>query len=211
MTKKHDVRIDRKKLHPWLDYKLGLLLKECEKQGIYLIITEGFRTVAQQNALYAKGRTAPGKIVTNARGSSYSSQHMWGIAFDIAINDSKKLYDMELIKKVANIAKSDKVGLGWGGDWKSFPDTPHFYLKKWGSTTSELKKLYGTVAKFKKTWKKKVSRPEGLTIWKDAGKKKSLKCVKDGTKVRVMYTKDWYAKVLLADGTAGYMNKDYLK
>ena len=93
MENKHDIRIDRKKLHPWLDHKLGLLLKECAREGIYLIVTEGFRTVAQQNALYAKGRTKPGKVVTNAKGSSYSSQHMWGVAFDIAINDSKRLYD----------------------------------------------------------------------------------------------------------------------
>lgn len=210
MTKKHDIRIDRKKLHPWLDHKLGVLLEACEKAGIYLIITEGFRTVEQQEALYAKGRTKPGKIVTNARGSSYSSQHMWGVAFDIAINDSRKLYDLTLIRKVAKIAKSDKVGLGWGGDWKSFPDTPHFYLKKWGSTTAELKRLYGTPAKFKKTWKRKVSRKEGLTVWKDAEKKASLKRVKNGTKVRVMYRKDWYARVLLADGTARYMDRKYL-
>ena len=125
MAKKHDIRIDRKKLHPWLDYKLGVFLKECEKAGIYLIITEGFRTVEQQEALYAKGRTKPGKIVTNARGNSYSSQHMWGVAFDVAINDSKHLYDASLIKKVAKLAK--KIGLGWGGDWKSFPDMPHFF------------------------------------------------------------------------------------
>ncbi len=211
MTKKHEVRIDRKKLHPWLDHKLGLLLKECAKEGIYLIITEGFRTVAQQNALYAKGRTKPGNIVTNARGSSYSSQHMWGVAFDIAINDSKRLYDTDLIGKVAKVAKSDKVGLGWGGDWKSFPDTPHFYLKKWGSGTGELKATYGTPAKFKKTWRMKVKRKKGLLIWKDANKKASLKCVKNGTKVRVMHVKDWYARVLLADGSVGYMNKKYLK
>ena len=211
MANNHDVRIDRKKLHPWLDHKLGLLLKECAREGIYLIITEGFRTVAQQNALYAKGRTKPGKVVTNAKGSSYSSQHMWGVAFDIAINDSKRLYDAGLIKKVAEIAKSDKVGLGWGGDWKSFPDTPHFYLKKWGSGTGELKATYGTPAKFKKTWRKKVKRKKGLLIWKDADKKASLKRVKNGTKVRVMYVKGWYARVLLADGTTGYMNKKYLK
>ncbi len=211
MANNHDVRIDRKKLHPWLDHKLGLLLKECAREGIYLIVTEGFRTVAQQNALYAKGRTKPGKVVTNAKGSSYSSQHMWGVAFDIAINDSKRLYDAGLIKKVAEIAKSDKVGLGWGGDWKSFPDTPHFYLKKWGSGTGELKATYGTPAKFKKTWRKKVKRKKGLLIWKDADKKASLKRVKNGTKVRVMYVKGWYARVLLADGTTGYMNKKYLK
>ena len=93
MTKKHDIRVDRKKLHPWLDHKLGLLLRGCAREGIYLIITEGFRTKKYQDALYAKGRTKPGNIVTNARGSSYSSQHMWGVAFDIAINDGKRLYD----------------------------------------------------------------------------------------------------------------------
>lgn len=211
MEKKHDVRIDRKKLHPWLDHKLGLLLKECTREGIYLIVTEGFRTKKYQDALYAKGRTKPGSIVTNARGSSYSSQHMWGVAFDIAINDSKRLYDDGLIGKVAEIAKSEKVGLGWGGDWKSFPDTPHFYLKKWGSGTGELKATYGTPAKFKKTWRKKVRRKTGLLIWRDADKKVSLKRVKNGTKVRVMYVKGWYARVLLADGTTGYMNRKYLK
>lgn len=119
MKKKHSIRIDRKKLHPWLNYKLGLLLKECEKNGIYLIITEGLRTKAYQDSLYAKGRTKPGKIVTNANGSAYSSQHQWGIAFDIAINDSKLLYNDKLIRKVAKIAKSKKIGLKWGGDWKS--------------------------------------------------------------------------------------------
>lgn len=75
------------------------------EKGIYLIITEGFRSKEYQDSLYAKGRTKPGKIVTNAKGSTYSSQHMWGIAFDIAINDSKLLYDTATIKKVAVIAK----------------------------------------------------------------------------------------------------------
>ena len=166
MKKEHDVRINREKLHPWHDYKLGLLLKQCAKKGIYLIITEGFRTKEYQDALYAKGRTAPGKVVTNAKGSTYSSQHMWGIAFDIAINDSKLLYDSVMIKKVANIAKSKKVGLKWGGDWKSIVDTPHFYLGKWGSTTSKLKSTYGTPDKFKETWTKKVyGTKSGLNIW----------------------------------------------
>ena len=164
MKKEHDVRIDRTKLHPWLDYRLGILLKKCEKKGIYLIITEGFRSKEYQDSLYAKGRTKPGKIVTNAKGSTYSSQHMWGIAFDIAINDSKLLYDTATIRKVAVIAKG--IGLGWGGDWKSIVDTPHFYLPKWGSTTSQLKALYGTPEKFKRTWKKTVKREKGALLWK---------------------------------------------
>ena len=196
MKKSHDIRINRNLLHPWLDFRLGLLLEEAAKKGIYLIITEGYRT-------------KPGKIVTNAKGSTYSSQHMWGIAFDVAINDSKRLYDKALLKKVAKIAK--KIGLGWGGDWKSFPDTPHFYLKKWGSTTSKLKKTYGTPAKFKKTWTKKVQRKKGLLLWKDREKKSSHLRIPNGTKVKVMYvSKEWYAKVKYK-GKVGFLNKKYLK
>lgn len=208
MKKEHDIRIDRSKLHPWLDYKLTVLLKKCAKKNLYLIVTEGFRTKKYQDALYAKGRTKPGKIVTNAKGSSYSSQHMWGIAFDIAINDSKLVYDTATIKKVAKIAKA--IGLGWGGDWKSIVDTPHFYLPKWGSTTTKLKAKYGTPDKFKKTWTKTVSREEGLVLWKDTDKTTKILRIPNGKKVKVMYTKDWYAKVKY-DGKVGFANKKYLR
>lgn len=211
MNNKHDIRINRKLLHPWLNFKLTKLLDACEKKGIYLIITEGFRTKAYQDELYAKGRTKPGKIVTNAKGSTYSSQHMWGIAFDIAINDSKLLYDTATIKKVANIAKSSSVGLGWGGDWKNFPDAPHFYLKKWGSTTSTLKQKYGTPSNFKKTWKKTVNIEKGLKIWKRKTKLGGwYKRIPYGGKVDAMFAKSWYVKVLINDEKAGYMNKKYL-
>ncbi|MGN7308723.1 M15 family metallopeptidase, partial [Bacillus subtilis] len=36
--------------------------------GIPIVITQGLRTVAEQDALYAQGRSKPGKVVTNARG-----------------------------------------------------------------------------------------------------------------------------------------------
>lgn len=208
MKNKHDIRIDRSKLHPWLDHRLGILLSKCEEKGIYLIITEGFRTKKHQDDLYAKGRTKPGKIVTNAKGSTYSSQHMWGIAFDIAINDSKLLYDAATIKKVAKIAKS--IGLGWGGDWRSIVDTPHFYLKKWGSTTTKLKRQYGTPERFRRTWKKKVKRSTGLILWRDQEKTKKRSRIPDGESVKVLYIKSWYAKVKY-DGMVGYANKKYLK
>ena len=208
MKKKHDVRIDRTKLHPWRDYRLGILLKKCAKKGLYLIITEGFRSKEYQDSLYAKGRTKPGKIVTNAKGSTYSSQHMWGIAFDIAINDSKLLYDTATIKKVAVIAK--KIGLGWGGDWASIVDTPHFYLTKWGSTTSQLKSLYATPDVFKKTWKKKVKREKGLLLWKAKSKLTgSYLRISNGATVEVLYTKGWYTKVRYK-GKVGYVNKKFV-
>ncbi len=214
MIQKHDVRIDRTKLHPWLDYKLGLLLKKSKERGIYLIITEGFRTKEYQDSLYAKGRSAPGKIVTNAQGSTYSSQHMWGIAFDIAINDKNKTYDGSLLRQVAEIAKDKGVGLAWGGDWKSFPDTPHFYLGKWGSTTTNLKLQYGTPDKFKNTWTMCVrGTKRGLNIWNKDHTKIKKKKLPNGTKVEVMYTKTFvfgkFTKVRY-NGIVGWMKSKYL-
>lgn len=218
MKKQHDIRIDRSLLHPRLNFLLEKLLKQCTKRGVYLIITEGFRTKAYQDALYAKGRTAPGEIVTNAKGSAYSSQHMWGIAFDIAINDKKLLYNSDMLKKVAKIAKD--LGLGWGGDWTSIVDTPHFYLKKWGSTTAKLKQLYGTPDKFKKTWYKKTTYDKngGLPFWvnkKNINKKKHGRIPK-GKSVGILHDSTVsvgskkYQKVSYND-KYGYVNCAYLK
>ena len=147
-------------LHPELQKKVVKLQKECLKAGIKIKIGECFRTEAEQNALYAKGRTTPGSIVTNARGNSYSSMHQWGVAFDFFLNidvdkDGKTSDDAfnnatKLFNKVGAIGK--KLGLEWGGDWKSIKDLPHFQLPDWGSTTSQLKKKYGTFEKFKATW-----------------------------------------------------------
>ncbi len=74
-----------KELHPELQIKLSLLQSECKKQGIVIGVGECLRTQAEQDALYAKGRTKPGKIVTKAKGNTYSSMHQWGVAVDIYI------------------------------------------------------------------------------------------------------------------------------
>lgn len=211
MIKHNDIRIDVNKLHPWLKYKLDLLIKKCNKKGIYLIITEGFRTVKYQDKLYAQGRTKKGHIVTNAKGRDYQSQHQWGIAFDIAINDSDLLYDTTTIKKVAKIGKAKSVGLAWGGDWVSPVDMPHFYLPKWGDTTSKLKSTYKTPDKFRLYWTRTVKGTKhGLNIWNKSHTKVLYKKVPNGNEVNVMYIKGNYAKVEYL-GTVGYMKAKYLK
>ena len=127
-------------------------VKACESAGLKVAIGETYRTVAEQDALYAQGRTKPGNKVTNARGSSYSSQHQWGIAFDFYRADGKGAYneDGDFFGRAATIAKN--LGLAWGGDWKSIVDKPHVYLPDWGSGTGILKQKYGTFEAFKKTW-----------------------------------------------------------
>lgn len=147
-------------LHPRLQALAIKLKEECSKQGIFILFGECLRTRAEQDALYAQGRTAPGNIVTNAKGSTYSSQHQWGIAVDFYLdmdvngNGTKKddafNNSTGLFERVGAIAKS--VGLGWGGDWSSIKDRPHLYLPDWGSTATKLKNQYGTPERFMQTW-----------------------------------------------------------
>lgn len=147
-------------LHPKLQKKIVELKSACTAQGIKIGFSECLRTVAEQDALYAKGRTAPGNIVTNCKGSTYSSMHQWGVAADFylimdvdgdgetsddAFNNSTKLFE-----RVGKLAES--IGLEWGGSWKSFKDLPHIQLNDWGSTASLLKKTYGTPERFFEEW-----------------------------------------------------------
>lgn len=139
-------------LHPKLQELLPELMGKCEKEGLKIGIGECLRTAAEQDALYKKGRTAPGSIVTNAKGGTYSSMHQWGVAFDFYRNDKKGAYENGdgFFEKVGKIGK--KLGLEWGGDWKSIKDLPHFQLSDWGSTPKKLKSLYKTPENFFKTW-----------------------------------------------------------
>lgn len=165
-------------LHPRLQEKITELKKKCSEQGITIGISECLRTVAEQDALYAKGRTAPGKIVTNAKGTTYSSQHMWGIAADFYLDmdvdgDGSKSDDAfnnntKLFNKVGAIAKS--IGLGWGGDWTSFKDLPHVYLPDWGSTVTKLKTMYGSPEKFFATWSNASTSTATSSLNQSSGK-----------------------------------------
>ncbi len=138
--------------HPRLQVLAIKLIEECAKQGLQIKIGETLRTTAEQDALYAQGRTKPGTIVTNAKGSSYSSYHQWGVAFDIYRADGRgAYYDKDgFFSKVGKIGVT--LGLEWGGNWKSITDKPHFQLPYWGSSTSGIKKIYKTPEQFMKTW-----------------------------------------------------------
>lgn len=153
---------DIKQLHPDLQEKIEEMLCICEKNGYKIGISECLRTVAEQDALYAKGRRGikDEKKVTNAKGSSYSSMHQWGIAFDIYRNDKKgAYYDKDgFFDKIGELGKS--LGLEWGGDWKSIKDKPHFQLPQWGSTPAKLKKEFKTPDNFMATWKKAENKPQ---------------------------------------------------
>lgn len=101
-----------------------------EAAGTYLLVVSGLRTAAEQNALYAQGRSAPGHIVTNAQ-AGYS-MHNYGLAVDIVpylSGSSGQLnWDPNTPQFRAMVAALEAQGLVWGGSWKTFPDDDHFQL-----------------------------------------------------------------------------------
>src|SRR5947209_4113201 len=67
-------------IFPGLALKIQQLAAQLEDEGTLIRVTQGLRTVEEQDALYAQGRTAPGKIVTNCPGGL--SYHNFGLAVD---------------------------------------------------------------------------------------------------------------------------------
>ena len=97
------------------------------------VVVQGNRTQAEQDALYAQGRTKPGKVVTWTR----NSNHIGGRAIDVApwVNGAVEWDDsgkLGLWPRIAEAFKSAAKELGveivWGGDWKTTKDRPHFEL-----------------------------------------------------------------------------------
>lgn len=106
------------------------LIRRAYAEGIYVQISSGYRSNAEQQKLYNQGRTTPGKIVTNARPGQ--SVHNYGLAIDfflVSDDGNTALWTVNhKWKRVAAIGKS--IGFQWGGDWKSFPDYPHLDMQK---------------------------------------------------------------------------------
>ena len=118
-------------VHP---FARALVLKAAS-MGITIKLISGLRTYEEQNALFAKGRTTPGPIVTNARGGF--SNHNFGIAFDVGVfRGTAYVPESPQYKAVGAIGVD--LGLEWGGNWTSIKDEPHFQLRpRWAAGMRE--------------------------------------------------------------------------
>jgi peptidoglycan L-alanyl-D-glutamate endopeptidase CwlK len=122
-----------KDLHPGLAQRWSAAAAEFKATYPDLpavFLTQTYRNDTDQAADYAKGRTMPGKVVTNAKPGQSLHNYYPALAFDIAFKVGNTLFwDVSLFRKFATIAK--KVGLEWGGDWPNFKDNPHFQPPKY--------------------------------------------------------------------------------
>lgn len=153
------VTLDRiKLLHPKVQEEALAIYKEifaALKGKAMCRFSYTLRTFAEQDALYAQGRTKPGAIVTKAAGGL--SLHNYGLAIDIALcvdkdgNGSFETSSWDTKSDFDGDGKSDwmevvtifkQYGWEWGGDWK-FIDKPHFQ-KTFGRSVRDLLALYNS-------------------------------------------------------------------
>lgn len=119
-------------LHPQMQSMVTRFLANARAAGIDLLVTCTYRSNEEQAALYAIGRTKPGRIVTNAKpGKSSHNNTLAGkpaaLAVDVVpLRDGKPVWSASdpVWKRVGEIG--EKVGLEWAGRWTTFREYPHF-------------------------------------------------------------------------------------
>lgn len=148
------ISIERiKLLHPVITCLVTNAIDKAEaglSKYMAIRIVQGMRTFAEQDGLYALGRTKVnpdgksskkkmGNIVTNAKGGQ--SIHNYGLAVDFCLlidNDKNGTFEEVSWSRIIDLDKDGKMdwdevvtafetyGFSWGGKWRTFKDYPHF-------------------------------------------------------------------------------------
>lgn len=110
-----------KGVHPDL---VRVIKKAAEMTKVEFAVIEGLRTLERQKQLVAAGAS-----------KTLKSRHLTGHAADVVpLVDGRIRWDWPLYHKLAPFikaaARAENVPIEWGGDWKSFPDGPHWQLPK---------------------------------------------------------------------------------
>ena len=106
-------------------------------EGITIIVAQGLRTVAEQQALWQKGRNPDGSyidpihhkgVVTNAQGGH--SYHNYGLAADCDVENKDGSIDWNASHPAWRRMEAVGISLGLtsGANWVRIVDAPHFQI-----------------------------------------------------------------------------------
>ena len=123
-------RIDQTRIYPPFLERVVAGLEQMIARGEEFWATSGMRTFEQQDALYAQGRTKPGKICTKAPGGF--SAHQYGAAVDFC-RDADLVKpglqpDYNRVRYTVLAEEMELVGLEAGLRWVSISDAPHVQI-----------------------------------------------------------------------------------
>ncbi len=108
-----------------------ILIARAAARGLKVLVTETVRDEEYQRLLAAQGYAS-----RNATVPSFHAVHA-GLAFDVCKNVKGHEYDdAAFFKEVGRLGK--EMGFTWGGEWRSFPDRPHFQWDGGGRYTSSM-------------------------------------------------------------------------
>jgi len=108
-------------VHPDL---VKVVKRAIEITPVDFVVVEGLRTKSRQAYLLDAGKSR-----------TMNSFHLTGHAVDLApIVDGKVSWDWKFFHPMADAMKQAAseldVKLTWGGNWKTFPDGPHFQIER---------------------------------------------------------------------------------
>jgi len=103
-------------------------VEQCAEAGIDAMIYCTWRGDDEQNKAVAEGKSKL-KFPNSKHNCVDSEGKPASRAFDaVPMQGNNCLWrDVSKYNRMGKIARD--LGLEWGGDWKSFPDKPHFQLK----------------------------------------------------------------------------------
>ena len=105
------------------------MIEIAKADGWNILVTGTVRDQEYQEYCYRNG-------TANTKYPSFHADHA-GLAFDICKNKKGEEYsDNAFWSYCSKLGK--KMGFTWGGDWKSFPDKPHFQWDEHGKYTSAM-------------------------------------------------------------------------
>ena len=112
-----------------VEYNCRKMIEIAKADGYNILVTGTVRDQEYQEYCYRNG-------TANTKYPSFHADHA-GLAFDICKNKKGEEYtDNAFWSYCSKLGK--KIGFTWGGDWKSFPDKPHFQWDEHGKYTSAM-------------------------------------------------------------------------
>lgn len=133
-----------KGVHPSLAAVAFDIAKVWElRTGNHIQVIYGYRSHAEQDAIYAQGRTKPGPIATYKKGGDsahqfYCAIDLWPLTKDGQMDWKNKEIDAVFKNCIANYPD-----LVWGGIWGKFADRNHIELKDWQKVKAGTLKFEG--------------------------------------------------------------------